>query len=97
MLIIVKLVMDTQSFISLFSTHLYMGKFCDSYKNRWEGKRSDHSDYKTTEYQSRWREGKKITNVGGSNQKKTILVQKRPLLVKSHQEKGDAGHSRVQR
>lgn len=41
-------------------------------------------------------EGKKITNVGGSNQKKTILVQKRPLLVKSHQEKGDGGHNRVQ-
>lgn len=89
--------MDTLGFTILFSTHLDMGKFSliESLKkkNRWKGKRSD---YKSTEYKGKWREGKKDHRWRWSNLKEIILAQRRPLLKKRHQEKKDSGHSRVQ-
>lgn len=90
--------MGFQSFISLFSTHLYMGKFSMTVtKTGGKGKGVIVVTIRLLNIKAdRWREGKKITNVGGNNQKKNYFSAKKTSAEEKPLREGDAGHSRVQ-
>lgn len=74
-----------------------MGKFSITVKktNRCKGKRSDQGDLKSTEYQSKWREGK-ITDGGGSNLKTNGFSTRTTSAEHKTPGAEDPGHSRGQ-
>lgn len=80
--------MGTEGFIILVSIHLHTGKFSILERKGGKGRRVTIS----LRISGQVKEGKNITDGGGSNSKESVLEQRRRLPKQRHWEK-DSGHS----